>query len=142
MPNNLFDKNFLEAVEKYTGNSLQRKEDIKRIIQTVIADGKEAEFDNLIFTSKYICGLIRVLKNSPGIPEVNSTEHIKKDLNENIKKGVEYLNEIVSGDDKDLKNYFNEKYTSLTPENFINLQKLFSDLEAVKKYLNYLKRLS
>jgi hypothetical protein len=142
MPNNLFDRDFLGSVEKYTGNSLQRKEDVKRIIQTVITDSKEAEFDNLIFTSKYICGLIRVLKNSPGIPEVNSTEHIKKDLNENIKKGVEYLNEIVSGDDKDLKNYFNEKYTFLTPENFINLQKLFSDLEAVKKYLNYLKRLS
>lgn len=141
MASHLTKSNFIELVEEYTNTSLRRKEDVKRLIQVAVTYEKEAEFENLIFTSKYICGLIRVLKNSAGIPEVENTEHIRQDLSDNIKKAAGQLNEFISGDDEELKKYFNKTYFSLTSENFNNLQQLFSDLESVKKYLNYLKRL-
>jgi hypothetical protein len=139
---NLNDKNFLSSVEDYTGSLLQKKEDIKRIIELVVAEKKEEEFEKLVFTAKYICGMMRVLKNAPGIPEVSSIDNIKNDLNENMKKGIEQLKEIISFSDDNQRDYFDRTYFTLTQQNFNNLSQLFSDLESVKKYMNHLKRQS
>ena len=139
---NLSDKNFLANVEEYSSNPLQRKDDLKKIIDVVTGGGKEDEFEKLIFTAKYICGMIRLLKNAPGMPEVSSTDHVKNDLNENMKKGIEQLKEIISFSDGSHQAYFEKKYFTLSPQNFANISELFSDLESVKKYINHLKRQS
>lgn len=139
---NLSDKNFLGEVEKFIGSSLQKRDDVKKLIHIVVSDKKVKEFDDLIFTSKYICGLMRVIKNAPGVPEVSSIDHVKNDLSENINKAVDQLRELLSESDKKEKDYFQSTYTQISSENFNNLQKLFSDLESVKKYLNHLKRLT
>jgi len=139
---NLSDKYFLDKVEDYTSNPLQRKDDLTKIIHLVRGNGKEDEFEELTFTAKYICGMMRVLKNAPGIPEVSSTDHVKNDLNENMKKGIEQLKEIISVGDVSHREYFETTYFTLSPQNFANLSQLFSDLEAVKKYINHLKRQS
>ena len=138
----LDDKNFLKGVEDYTGSLLQKKDDINKLIEVVVTEKKEEEFEKLTFTAKYICGMLRVVKNAPGIPEVSSIDHIKNDLNENIKKGMEQLKEIIAFSNEDVKNYFEKTYSTLTTQNFTNLTQLFSDLESVKKYINYLKRLT
>ena len=85
---------------------------------------------------------MRVLKNAPGIPDVSSTDHIKNDLNENMKKGIEQLKEIISFSDASHLEYFDKTYFTLSPESFTNLSLLFSDLESVKIYINHLKRQS
>lgn len=139
---NLSDKNFLDEVEKFTESSLQSKNDIQKLINIVVASKKEKQFEDLTFTSKYICGLMRVMKNAPGVPEVSSIDHVKKDLSENINKAVDQLKEILEESNKAEKDYFENTYTQLSSENFNNLQRLFSDLESVKKYLNYIKRLT
>jgi len=137
----LDDKNFLKGVEDYTGSLLQKKDDINKLIEVVVTEKKEEEFEKLTFTAKYICGMLRVVKNAPGIPEVSSIDHIKNDLNENIKKGIEQLKEIIAFSSVSEKDYFDKTYFSLTTQNFGNLTQLFSDLESVKKYINHLKRL-
>lgn len=139
---NLTDKNFLTGVEEYTGSLLQKKEDIKKIIELVTVEKKEEEFEKLVFTAKYISGMMRVLKNAPGIPEVNSVDHVRKDLNENMKKGIEQLIEIIAFSNENEKDYFEKTYFTLTTQNFSNITQLFSDLESVKKYMNHLKRQS
>jgi hypothetical protein len=139
---NLNDKNFLKEVEDYTGNLLQKKDDIHKLIDVVAAEKKEEEFEKLTFTAKYICGMMRVVNNAPGIPEVSSIDHIKKDLNENMKKGIDQLKEIIAFSNGDVKDYFERTYFILTTQNFTNLTQLFSDLESVKKYINHLKRLT
>lgn len=139
---NLTDKNFLTGVEEYTGNLLQKKEDIQKIITLVVAEKKEEEFENLVFTAKYISGMMRVLKNAPGIPEVSSIDHVRKDLNENMKKGIEQLKETIVSSSESEKNYFEKTYFTLSSLNFSNLTSLFSDLESIKKYMNHLKRQS
>lgn len=136
----LAEKDFLDKVEKFTTNPLQKREDTKKIIDVVHQNGKEEDFEKLIFTAKYISGMMRVLKSAPGIPEVTSIEHVKKDLNENMKKGIEQLQEIISSGSENEREYFSKKYFTLSQQNFSNLTQLFSDLESVKKYLNYLKR--
>ena len=137
----LSDENFIENVEGYTGNPLLQKRDVKRLIGIVNENGKEEEFEKLTFTAKYVCGLMRVVKNASGLPEVNSIEHIKEDLNESIKKGIEQLKEIISGSNEGQRDYFEKNYLSITTESFSNLNQFFSDLELIKKYINYLKRL-
>ena len=142
MSMNLSDEYFLDKVEEYTSNPLQRKIDLKKIIDLVRGNGKEEDFEKLIFTAKYICGMMRVLKNAPRIPEVSNTDHVKNDLNENMKKGIEQLNEIISFSDASHREYFDRTYFTLSPQNFANLSQLFADLESVKKYINRLKRQS
>ncbi len=137
---NLSDKNFLSEVEDFTGGLLQKKEDVKKIIETVVAEKKEADFDELTFTSKYICGLMRVMKNAPGIPEVNNIEYVKNDLNDNIKKGTDQLKKILQFRSTNENDYFDKTYFTLTSLSFANLSQLFADLESVKKYMNHLKR--
>lgn len=137
---NLNDNSFLAEVENFTGSPLQKKEDVKRLIDAVGAGGKENEFEELTFTAKYICGMLRVIKNAPGIPEVTSIEHVKSDLSENFKKGIEQLKQILSSASETEQSYFEQTYFILTAQNFANLSGLFSDLESVKKYLNYIKR--
>ena len=139
---NLIDKNFLKAVEEYTGSKLQKNEDIVKLIEVVVSEKKEEEFEKLTFTAKYICGMMRVVKNAPGIPEVSSINQIKSDLNDNMKKGLDQLKELIAFSNADMKDYFEKAYFTLTTQNFTNLTQLFSDLESVKKYINYLKRLA
>jgi len=139
---NLNDKNFLSSVEDYTDSLLQKKDDVNKLIEVVVAEKKEEEFEKLIFTAKYICGMMRVVKNAPGIPEVSSVDKIKNDLNENMKKGIEQLKEIIASSSESEKDYFDKTYFTLTTLNFSNLTRLFSDFESVKKYINHLKRLS
>ena len=139
---NLTDKNFLTGVEEYTGSLIQKKEDIKKIIELVAAEKRVDEFEKLVFTAKYISGMMRVLKNAPGIPEVSSIDNIKNDLNENMKKGIEQLKEIIALGGESVEDYFNKMYFNLSTQNFSNITQLFSDLESVKKYMNHLKRQS
>jgi hypothetical protein len=139
---NLDDEKFLVKVEEFTSNQFQRKDDIKKIIDVVSTHGNEDQFGSLTFTAKYICGMIRVLKSAPGIPEVNSVDHVKNDLNENMKKGIEQLKDIMSFSGELDQEYFNRTYFTLTSHNFTNLTQLFSDLELLKKYINYTKRQS
>ncbi|MCU0405616.1 MAG: hypothetical protein MUE91_02885 [Ignavibacteriaceae bacterium] len=138
----LNDRNFLMEVEAFTGSLLLKKDDIVKLIEVVVAEKKEVEFEKLTFTAKYICGMMRVVKNAPGIPEVSSINHIKSDLNDNMKMGIDQLKELIAFSDADMKNYFEKAYFTLTTQNFTNLTQLFSDLESVKKYINYLKRLT
>lgn len=137
---NLSDENFLAGVEDCTGSLLQKKVDIKKIIDVAVAEKKEEEFEKLTFTAKYICGMMRVVKNAPGIPEVSSINHVRNDLNENMKKGIEQLKEIIASSSE--RDYFDKTYFDLSTQNFSNLTQLFSDLESVKKYINHLKRLT
>jgi len=136
----LNDINFLTAVEDFTGSLLQKKDDVNKLIEVAIAEKKEEEFEKLTFTAKYICGMLRVVKNAPNIPEVSSVDHVKTDLNENMKKGIEQLKEIIAFRGESEREYYDKTYFILTTQNFSNLTQLFSDLESVKKYLNHIKR--
>jgi hypothetical protein len=139
---NLDDKNFLKGVEEYTGSLLLKKDDINKLIRIVVTENKVEEFEKLTFTSKYVCGMLRVVKNAPGIPEVSTIDNIKNDLSENIKKGIEQLKGIITSSSESEKHYFDKTYFTLSTLNFSNLTSLFSDLESVKKYINHLKRLT
>jgi hypothetical protein len=138
---NLLDENFLRETEEFTDHHLNKNNDLQKIINISSSAGKEAEFQELAFTAKYVKGLMRIINKAPGIPEVDSIDHVKKDISENLKKILEQLRGIVlCAEDKTI-NYFEVNYLSLNQECMLNLNLLLDDLDAVKKYLNYIKRI-
>lgn len=138
----LSKKNLLDEVEKFNGKSLNRKEDLSIIIDVYNQTGKVEDFEKLSFTGKYLNGLFRVLKISVKIPEVESIEHVRKDLSENVEKVISQLSEITFKMKDENKKKIESTYLELSQNSLQNLQKLVEDLDNVKKYLNHLKRKS
>ncbi len=137
---NLSTEKFITETEEFTSHVFNNKSDVSELIEISAEFKSEEQFNELVFTAKYVKGLARILNKAPGIPEVESVEHVKKDMSENIKKFSEQLRGIVSTIEESKKKYFVEKYLSLSRESMLNLNSLLEDLEAVKKYLNYVKR--
>lgn len=137
---NILPANLLDEVEKFSNQSLKRKDDLFIIIKAYDKNGKFNDFEDLSFTGKYINGLLTVLKNSVKIPEVESVAHIKKDLTENMEKVTSTLKEITFKMSEEEKKMIEEIYLTLNQNSLQNLQHLVEDLDQIKKYLNYLKR--
>ncbi|MBK7630664.1 MAG: hypothetical protein IPJ23_08175 [Ignavibacteriales bacterium] len=97
-------------------------------------------FEKFSFTGKYVNGLLKILRNSAKIPEVENVDHIKKDLSENMEKVTSLLKEITFKMDDKNKMFIEESYLKLNQNSFQNIQLLVEDLDIIKKYLNNLKR--
>ncbi len=138
----LSQKNLLDEVEKFNGKSLNRKQDLSIIIDVYNQTGKIEDFEKLSFTGKYLNGLFRVIKSSVKIPEVQSIEHVKKDLSENMEKVISQLREITFKMNDVDKKKIEYNYLELSQHSLQNLQQLVEDLDNIKKYLNHLKRKS
>jgi hypothetical protein len=136
---NLLDENFLDETEKFTNHLLNKKDDVQQLITVVANLKREEEFNELIFTAKYLKGLLRVVNKAPSIPEVESIEQVEADISENMKKVLDQLRGILSGVEESKVNLFEENYLSLNQNSFSNLNLLLADLEAIKKYSNHLK---
>ena len=131
---------FIDQVEKFSKSKLKRKAELLRIYEEVLRNNLEVEFDELIFTAKYVNGLLRIVqKNSPG-SEISNIEEIKKDFSDNVNKVVQQIKKIISNVDEQLKSHFNEIYFELSQQGFLNLIELLSDLEWTKMYSNEIKR--
>ena len=132
--------NFLDDVEKFSGKSLNKKDDLADIFEAYKSSKNFEDFESLSFTGKYVNGLFKVLANSTKIPEVENVDHIKKDLSENMEKVISQLKEITSYMNAKNKMLIEENYLKLSQSSLQNLQQLVEDLDTIKKYLNFLKR--
>lgn len=137
---NKLQPNFLDEVEKFSGKSLNKKDDLVIILEAYNINQKSEDFESLSFTGKYVNGLFRVLKSSVKIPEVENVDQIKKDLSENMEKVISQLKKITTNINEKNKKFFEENYFELSQNSMQNLQKLVEDLDIIKKYLNHLKR--
>jgi hypothetical protein len=137
---NKLPPNFLDNVEEFSGKSLNKKDDLILILSVSDTNEKFKGFKNLSFTGKYVNGLLRILKNSVKIPEVENVDHIKKDLSENMEKVISQLKEITFNLNEKNKKFFDKNYFQLSQNSIQNLKQLVEDLDIIKKYLNHLKR--
>lgn len=135
-----YDRNTLDSAEEFTNSILLQKEDLTIIIKESYKNNKAEIFEELCFTGKYVNGLMRVMKIGSSNPEVKSLDHLKKDLSDNMEKVISQLKEITLKSSFEVKEEFEKKYFKLSPESIRNLSELVSDLDTLKKYLNYLKR--
>jgi hypothetical protein len=137
---NKLPPNFLDEVEKFSGKSLNKKNDLAVILDAFNVTEKFKEFENFAFTGKYVNGLFRVLHNSVKIPEVENIDQIKKDLSENMEKVISQLKEITSYMNAKNKMLIEENYLKLSQSSLQNLLYLVEDLDIIKKFLNHIKR--
>jgi len=120
----------LYDVEIFADSLLKRKTDLQIIVNESLQNNFIANFEELTFTGKYVQGLKRV----------DSLDHVKKDLTENMNKVIGNIRALLIHSSEINKKYFDDTYLSLTPNCFQNLNDLLEDLECVKKYLNFQKR--
>jgi len=130
----------IREVDEFSGNKLKKRVDLQIIFEETLNNDQEQLLDDIAFTSKYIQGLIRVLKEGGDNPEIKSVDHIKNDLTESMKKIVVQLKEALTYADGNTKQHFERTYFELSQQGFMNLYDLLSDLEWTKKYLNDQKR--
>lgn len=133
-------RELVKRVDEFSNFQLQKRDDLQRLF-TISIDGNNGKlFEETIFTAKYVLGLMRVLKKGSAIPEVESLEHVKKDLTENMEKISGQIRGLISTASEIDKNYFEENFLKMNAVSFQNLNQLLSDLEWTKKYFNDLKR--
>lgn len=131
---------FVNEVEKFSKSKLKRKAELIRIYEEAVNNNNEKLFEDLIFTAKYVQGLLRVVKSGSANSEINNLDQIKKDFTDNLNKVVLEIKKIISGADEDMKTHFEQTYFELSQQGFINISELLSDLEWTKIYLNDRKR--
>ncbi len=134
------NKNILNEVEIFSDSLIKRKTDLQIIIDECLNNNLEKEFEELTFTGKYVQGLKRVLQKGGEFQEIDSLDHVKKDLAENMEKVIGDIRALLIHSSETNKKHFDDTYLSLTSNCFQNLNDLLDDLEWVKKYLNYQKR--
>jgi hypothetical protein len=134
------DINLFDETENFSSSLLTQKEDLIFLYKECINNECIEKFEELCFTGKYVNGLLKVIEAGISNPEVKSLDHIKQDLSINMEKVISHLKEITLNSSEDVKNILSNKYFSLNADSIKNLTALVSDLDRVKRYLNYLKR--
>lgn len=135
-----YDINTLNSAEDFTNSVFTKKDDIMILISESYKNNKIEIFEELCFTGKYVNGLMRVIKTGSNNPEVKSLDHVKKDLSDNMEKVISQIKEITLNSTEELRMEFTAKYFNLSSVSFKNLTELASDLDALKRYINHLKR--
>lgn len=131
---------FIEEVEKFSKIKLKRKAELIRIYEEAQKNQKEKLFDDIVFTAKYVQGLMRAVKTASGNSDISNIEQIKKDFSDNVNKVITQIREIITNADDEMKSYFEKTYFEMTQQGFLNLNELLYDLEWCKMYMNSLKR--
>ncbi|HVO73358.1 MAG TPA: hypothetical protein VMT35_05010 [Ignavibacteriaceae bacterium] len=130
---------FLNEVEKSSGTKLNCKAELLLVLAEAEKNNGGNAFEDLIFTAKYITGLMKINKSSPEISEEDK-DYMKKDFSANLQKVIALIKEIISSSEDKVKAYFEEKFFILTKESLISMNELLADLDKIESYLNYYKR--
>ena len=131
---------FIDQVEKFSKSKLKRKAELLRVYEEALKNNNLKEFDDLIFTAKYLNGLLRIVQKESMNSEISNFNEIKKDFSDNMNKIVQQIKGIISNADEQLKSHFDEVYFELSQQGFLNLSELLSDLEWAKMFSNEIKR--
>lgn len=130
----------ITEIEKYSNSRLQKKQDLLKLIKISLDQNQIKNFEDLVFTAKYVRGLMKVLQKSSNANDIPNINEIKSDLSGNLSKVKVQIKALLNISDDDTKKYFEEEYFNLTQESFGNLIELLSDLEWTKMFLNQVKR--
>ena len=138
---------FAAELNKFSGAKIKNIDDLSILLQ--LSDSKEREkmFDDILFTSKYLNGLGKILQKNitaAANPEgngksVSAEEARKKIMDEfkaNMKKLSEKIADYIKDTDAEIKNNFEEKYLALNQQSLQNLTTLIYDLSWIKVFIN------
>lgn len=131
---------FVGNIEKFSGSKLKRKIELIKIYEECRRNDDKKLFEELVFNSKYVMGLLRAVRKGNDLLTQKDLEKIKKDFSDNLNSAITQIKEVLRNCDEESKKHFDETFFVLSGESFLNLTELLSDLEWVKMYLNFKKR--
>lgn len=107
--------------------------EVSYLIESALTSpSKKKDFDELIFTAKYVNGLKGVLSNRI----ITGDEYMEKifdEFNKNLQKFINLLKQITF---ENMSRHFNDRYFILDQESIKNSMELIEDLSLCKEYLN------
>jgi hypothetical protein len=130
MADYVLNKNLADEVEKKFSISLQNRDFIDMIIES--AGNNKELFEELLFSSKYIMGLIRAIASG----EHKSDGVIKTEMSVRMNKVKDILKVILGKRSEE----YEEVYFRNSMESLGNLSLLIAQLELFKLHINDLKR--
>jgi hypothetical protein len=137
---NLTPESLLKEVENFSKTLLLNKNDLLLVFTEGLKTENLESFNNLLFTTKYVQGLKRVLDKGASLPDVNNLDDVKKDLSENFISVIEILKVFNKTMPDENKEKFKYDYLKMNQDCLSNLNCLLEGLEWTKIYLNDLKR--
>jgi len=129
-------KEFIQLLQEFKQDSINFLHELNIIIEIANSPGNSKDFDDLIFTAKYLKGLKNILKTGNAGEE--SQEKITGELTLNVEKLKNGINEILkkSGISTEESFAFN-KFFGLDYEHLNNLFLFSDDLAICKEYYNF-----
>lgn len=128
--------NILEEVEALSKNRLKMKDDLQRIIELSMKNGRASLLDETAFKAKYLQGLFAIIQRGESSIDEEVFRRYMAEYVENVEAVKKNLALIIEDSGSFYKNIFEEKYFSMTQESISNLNKLIYDLGWYKMYLN------
>jgi hypothetical protein len=127
---------FINKIEKFSGSKLNRKAELLIIVEEAEKNRNEKIFEDLIFTSQYLKGLMRTLQSSSENPAVKNMDHIKKDFTSKLQKASDLIRQILSSANEGVKDHFEKTFFGPAEVSLYNINELLADLEWTEKFLN------
>lgn len=128
--------NIVSEVEVLSKNRLKMKDDLVRIIDISIKNGKISLLDETAFKAKYLQGLFGIIQRGESSIDEEVLRRYMAEYTENIEAVKKNLADIIEGAAGFFKNIFVDKYFAMTQESLSNLNRLIYDLGWYKMYLN------
>lgn len=126
---------FIDDVNSESARLIKNLYEISVLTESAISKNRLKEFKDLIFSAKYVKGLKHVL-GSRVVNAEDFTQKIFEEFNLNLRKVIDQLRKIISGEDEKIKKHFHEKYFQLDQDCIVNTLDLSEDLALCKEYLN------
>lgn len=131
---------FINEVEKFSKHPLNRKVEMISLYEAAVNSNQLEVYRELCFTSKYLVGIIRILKEGMLINQHSNLESIKKDFSDNVVKAEAQIKQLLIDSEDSIKQYFEDQFFEKSQSALSKFNELLIDLEKSKLYLNYLKR--
>lgn len=143
-------KKTVAELTEYSNGKLKNASDIEILIELSALSGKDKLFYDIQFAAKYLNGLGKILQSNVAIttqkkPGENgetpptaeeSREKIMGEYKSNMIRLSNYLGDLLTDADDDVKTDFRAKYLSMNRTSLVNMTGLIYDLSWLKRYYN------
>jgi len=128
-------KDIIDKINESSDRFIKNNYEISILIEISFFSDKLKDFRNLIFTSKYVNGLTKVLSST----EITGKEFIERtyeDFNLNLQKVFNILKQMLENEESNSVSFFENKYYKMDQESVKNMLELTDDLSICKEYMN------
>ncbi len=128
-------KELIEKINENANVPLKNIFELSFLIESAFKNDKLIIFKELIFTAKYLNGLMNVLSGRI-VTGDDYMEKIFDEFNLNLQKLTGILKTISFPSDTQTEKFFEDRYFQLDQNSIVNLMELIDDLTACKEFFN------